>query len=64
MNIESIKNFDIEEYIKNIWKKIDDIDKKVFLILFISMNIVYLYNSVFCLFGKPLIYMNSKLKIQ
>lgn len=51
MNIESIKSFDIEEYIKNLWNKIDDIDKKVFLILFISMNIVYLYNSLFCLFG-------------
>lgn len=50
-NINRIKNFDVEEYIKNLWNKIDDIDKKVFLVSFTLMNIVYLYNSIYCLLG-------------
>ena len=46
-----MRNFDIEIWLSNIWKKIDDVDKKAFWVFFISMNVVYLYNSVFCLFG-------------
>lgn len=46
-----MKNFDIEIWFSNLWNKIDDIDKKAFWVFFISMNVVYLYNSVFCLFG-------------
>ena len=48
--------YDIEKYIKNLWVSIDDIDKKSFWVFFISLNVVYLYNSVHCLFGNEDIY--------
>ena len=51
-----MKNFDIELWLSDLWKKIDDVDKKAFWVFFISMNVVYLYNSVFCLFGNHDVY--------
>ena len=46
-----MKTFDIEEIFKNTWKKIDVFYRKVFIIFFLSLNIVFIYNSLFCLFG-------------
>lgn len=46
-----MKIFELDEYIKTWWSNIDVFYKKIFWIFFICMNVVFLYNSVFCLFG-------------
>lgn len=44
-------SFDFEKYMKTCLNKVDDIDKKIFWIFFILLNVVYLYNSIHGLFG-------------
>ena len=46
-----MKVFELDEYIRNWYSNVDNVDKKAFWVFFICMNVVFLYNSVFCLFG-------------
>lgn len=46
-----MKIFELDEYVKTWWSNIDVFYKKIFWIFFISLNVVYLYNSIHCLFG-------------